>query len=217
MDELRPEAIGWYGKLPTRGDFVGRGLPRAWLRTWDTWLQHALASAAQRLGAPELRTGLLAMPPWQWIVFPQQRASAVWCGVVAPSTDRVGRVFPLLLAEAYDETALDQAGLVQLQARALCLADWLDRVGALSSPKDFELGVAQWAAAAWRGTPTPAGRAAGTVAGMRKAWPAARSFWWCPEPVGDMPPPLAESWPPRESLLLDWLGLRPADARQGHA
>ena len=63
-------------------------------------------------------------------MLPQQRGQPVWCGVVAPSSDRVGRVFPLLLAEAYDESTLDAVGLKPLQTRALCLADWLDRIGA---------------------------------------------------------------------------------------
>ena len=44
----------WYGKLPSRGDFVSRGVPRSWSRPWDEWLQRSLALAAQRLGASRL-------------------------------------------------------------------------------------------------------------------------------------------------------------------
>lgn len=206
MDMLLPQAIGWYGKLPTRGDFVGRGLPRTWLRDWDDWLQRSLAGAARRLGAERLRERLLAMPPWQFVVLPPQPDRQVWCGVVAPATDRVGRVFPLLLAEAYEQAALERAGLEQLRSRALYLADWLDRFGALSSPREFEAGAAQLGATPWRGAPAAAARAAATVADLRGDWPASASFWWRPEPVGEMHPPLAEGWPPRETLVLDWLG-----------
>lgn len=207
MQTLLPQAVGWYGKLPTRGDFVGRGLPRPWLRVWDDWLQQGLAAAGQHLGSARLRERLLAMPPWQCLVLPSGAGQPVWSGVVTPATDRVGRVFPLLLAEAYDPAALDRAGLKQLQARALYAADWLDRVGALSSPKEFEAGAAQLGATAWRCAPAAAaGEDAGTVADLRAAWPTSASFWWRPEPVGAMPAPLAEGWPPRDALILHWLG-----------
>jgi type VI secretion system protein ImpM len=203
-EELLPLAVGWYGKLPSRGDFVGRGLPAPWLETWDGWLQRGLAGAARQLGADVLRARLPAMPPWQCVVLPAASGEPAWCGVVVPSTDRVGRAFPLLLAEAYEEAALDRVGLVPLQTRALGVADWLDRIGALSSPRAFDAGVARWAATGWRGAPSPAS-GPGTLAELRQAAPHAQSFWWRPEPLGPMVPPLAEAWPPRESLVLDWV------------
>jgi type VI secretion system protein ImpM len=206
VNTLTPQSIGWYGKLPTRGDFVGRGLPPGWLQVWDDWLQRAMSGAGLQLGADALGQRLLAMPPWQCIVVPRLPDEPVWCGVVAPATDRVGRVFPLLLAEAYDGQALDGAGLQPLQARALYLADWLDRFGALASPAAFEAGVAQLGSLHWPCRPAAGASAGDTVGGLRAAFPAAGSFWWCPEPVGTMPPPLVEDWPPRETLLLDWLG-----------
>ena len=73
-----PLAVGWYGKLPSRGDFVGRGLPKAWLRTWDDWLQRSLADASQRWGAA-MREHLLDMPPWQGVVLPGQPGAPAWC------------------------------------------------------------------------------------------------------------------------------------------
>ena len=53
---LVPQALAWYGKLPSRGDFVSRGLPRSWSRSWDEWLQRGLA-----LAAPVVR----AAGPWR--------------------------------------------------------------------------------------------------------------------------------------------------------
>ena len=35
-------AIGWYGKLPSAGDFLGRRLPPEFQGPWDRWLQHGL-------------------------------------------------------------------------------------------------------------------------------------------------------------------------------
>ena len=165
-----------------------------------------MSGAGPQLGADLLGERLLAMPPWQCLVLPMDAGEPVWCGVVAPATDRVGRAFPILLAEAYDEKVLNGAGLQPLQARALYLADWLDRFGAVSSPAAFEAGVAQLAVLPWPHQPVAGAPERSTVAGLRAAFPEAGSFWWCPEPVGTMPPPLVEAWPPRESLLLDWLG-----------
>lgn len=205
LDALVPQAIGWYGKLPTRGDFVGRGMPRHWLRVWDEWLQRALAEGARRLGAEAFRDRLLAMPPWQGLILPGSAGQGVWCGVVAPSSDRVGRSYPLWLAECYAAETLDRVSVAALQTRALHLADWLDRIGALATPKDFEAGAAALTSTPWSGH-AAAADASGTVAELRRAAPDGTSFWWQPEPVGDMRPALVESWPPRDSLLLDWIG-----------
>ena len=41
-------APGFYGKVATRGDFVGRRLPRTFLDPWDQWLQASLAHQERR-------------------------------------------------------------------------------------------------------------------------------------------------------------------------
>ncbi len=196
----RPVAAGWHGKLPSRGDFVGQGLPATWLATWDAWLDGALGAAAAQHGAPTLRRQLQAMAPWQVLVPPLLSGEPVWCGVVVPSADRVGRAFPLLLAEAYEEAAIGAAALVALHTRALALADWLDRIGTLATPETFQAEVDRWLA-----TPWPAEGASDSVADLRRAHPQAGSFWWRPEPLDGPAPALVETWPPRRSLLDHWL------------
>lgn len=205
LDALVPQAIGWYGKLPTRGDFVGRGMPRAWLRVWDEWLQRGLAEGARRLGADAFRARLLAMPPWQGLILAASPTQGTWCGVVAPSSDRVGRAYPLWLAECYGSDTLDRVGVAALQRRALYLADWLDRIGALATPKDFEAGAVALTSTPWNGQ-ADAGHPGESVADLRRAAPSAASFWWQPEPLGEIGAPLEEAWPPRDGLLLDWVG-----------
>ena len=201
---LVPKAVAWYGKLPSRGDFVGRGMPRSWSRPWDDWLQRGLAQAAQRLGAAALRERLQAMPPWACVFGPVQAGEPVWCGAVVASCDRVGRVFPLLLAEAYDEAALRGAAVPALLDRTRELADWLLEASRERAPlKEFERGTAEVTGIAWDiGTPDDAERG---LQRLRETWPAARSFWWQIDSEED-PPPLAEDWPPRDSLVLDWIG-----------
>lgn len=202
---MLPLSIGWYGKLPSRGDFVGSGLPRGWLRTWDEWLQRALAHAAGELGSAELRERLAAMPSWHGLVRAAQPHEPAWCGVVVASADRVGRAFPLLVAEACDAALLDLAPLADLQARAQRVSAWVDGTRAGSTPKEFDAALAALAAMPWPtapDAPTPPEN----VAALRARVPAAASFWWRLDPAGDLSAPLAEAWPPREALLLDWLG-----------
>lgn len=199
---VTPLTIGWWGKLPARGDFVGRGLPRAWQRAWDEWLQRGLASATRRWG-PGLRERLLEMPPWQAIVWPAAGDAPAWTLVVVPSQDRVGRAFPLLLAEPHDAGALGARPLAAWCERARGIGVWALEALPRSTPRDLEAGIARWAATPWPETDeAPDGR----IVGLHERWPAAGSFWWPASAEGDLRAPQVQPWPPRESLLFDWLG-----------
>lgn len=218
MDFMRPLTIGWYGKLPWVGDFVGRGLPAHWVRTWDAWLQRSLPAVEHRLGHALLRQRMRGMATWQWLLPGTGQGEPAWSGVVGGSTDRVGRVFPLLVAEGLDARWLDDVPLTQLQARALEMSDWLYDAMALDSLEAFEHSTSQWAATPWpipdvRMEPAEPTIAAlprdDTVAALRQHWPRAASFWWCTEPVADIRAPMAEAWPPRDALMFTLLGVRP--------
>ena len=91
--------VSWYGKLPARGDFVGRGLPPRWRSDWDDWLQRGLALAATTLDDAALRERLRAFAPWRYLALPAP--GEIWCGIMVASHDRVGRAFPLTLAERF--------------------------------------------------------------------------------------------------------------------
>ena len=135
---------------------------------------------------------------------PVLKGEPIWCGEVVASSDRVGRVFPLLLAEAYDEAALRAAAVPALLDRTRELADWLLEAARARAPlKEFERGTAEVTGLAWDiGAPDEAESA---LQRLCQTWPAARSFWWRIDREED-PPPLAEDWPPRDSLVLDWIG-----------
>ena len=201
---LVPQAAAWYGKLPSRGDFVSRGVPRSWSRPWDEWLQRGLALAARQLGASALRERLQAMPPWACAFGPVQAGEPMWLGAVVASCDRVGRIFPTLLAEAYDEAALRAVSLPALLDRAGEFADWLIEVNREPvSLKEFERGTAELSGMAWD---IAADDGDGGFQRLREAWPSARSFWWRIDDSVELPTALAEDWPPRDDLLLDWIG-----------
>ena len=93
---------GFYGKLPSCGDFVGAGLPRAFVRAWDGWSARALPASRDRLG-PAWQAAWLEAPVWRFALpvgaCGDQRAFGVWM----PSVDRVGRYFPLVLAACAED------------------------------------------------------------------------------------------------------------------
>lgn len=91
-------AIGWYGKLPTLGDFASRRLPAEFIEGWDDWLAAGLADWRER--EPEAWLDhYLAGPSWRFLLMPGVLPSGCWTGVLMPSVDRVGRYFPLTLAQ----------------------------------------------------------------------------------------------------------------------
>jgi type VI secretion system protein ImpM len=89
---------GWYGKLPSLGDFASRRLPAAFVHEWDDWLQHVLAAARDDWGPGWLERYLVA-PVVRFWVGPGVIAGGPWSGLVMPSVDRVGRHFPLTVAQ----------------------------------------------------------------------------------------------------------------------
>lgn len=90
-------AIGLFGKLPARGDFVRLGLPGAFVAAWDGWLQDSLAASQALLGAAWLPAWLEA-PVWRFALAPGLCGGQAALGLLLPSVDRVGRYFPLTLA-----------------------------------------------------------------------------------------------------------------------
>jgi type VI secretion system protein ImpM len=87
-----PVRIGFFGKLPSRGDFVRVGLSRALASAWDGWLQGVIPKS------PEREAVLRKAPAWRFGFGAGLCGPRAACGVLLPSADRVGRIFPLLIA-----------------------------------------------------------------------------------------------------------------------
>jgi type VI secretion system protein ImpM len=86
--------IGWFGKLPSHGDFLRRRVPDRLLGAWDAWLQRCMAHSRERLGAHWL-DAYLTSPLWRFHLSAGVAGDASYAGVLLPSVDRVGRYFPL--------------------------------------------------------------------------------------------------------------------------
>jgi type VI secretion system protein ImpM len=95
--------VGFYGKLPARGDFVRAGLPRDFTDPWDDWLQSVMAGSRAQMGEDWLPAYLEA-PVWRFALPSGRCGSRAVLGLMLPSVDKAGRYFPLTFA------ALGQVG-----------------------------------------------------------------------------------------------------------
>lgn len=97
LGDASPARLGFYGKLPARGDFVTRRLSRGFIEPWDAWLQSGLASASDQL-REQWPAPYLEAPLWRFLIGAGLCGKEAVAGVVMPSVDSVGRYFPLTLA-----------------------------------------------------------------------------------------------------------------------
>jgi type VI secretion system protein ImpM len=93
-EEPRVAVPGWYGKLPSLGDFASRRLPVEFVKAWDAWLQDVIPASRDAL-AERWFDCYLTMPIWRFVFLPGLVTQSGWAGVLMPSVDRVGRHFPL--------------------------------------------------------------------------------------------------------------------------
>ena len=94
MSEAR---IILFGKLPSHGDFVARGLAAPAQAAWDGWLSEGVAAARQALGE-RFDEAYEAAPPWRFVGGPGAFGDGWRAGAFAASVDAVGRRFPILIA-----------------------------------------------------------------------------------------------------------------------
>ena len=138
---------GWFGKLSALGDFASRRLPADWVQLCDQWLARSIQASRERLGV-NWQDLYLSSPIWRFAWAPGVADRRWWFGVLMPSCDKVGRYFPLLIAQGRDSPPQDRASLDHLEAWWRHLAGsamlTLEDHGGI---EDFEVALA--AAPAW--------------------------------------------------------------------
>lgn len=80
---------GFFGKLPTTGDFVSRNLPSDFIRAWDPWVSRHLVPLINAAIWPD-------GTPLFFLAGPDFLGPMT--GVIAPSRDKGGRRYPLTIA-----------------------------------------------------------------------------------------------------------------------
>lgn len=102
-----------FGKLPSHGDFVSRGLTLEIEQVWDRWAGSELESARQALG-DAFDLAHEASPPWGFVSGPGPLGQGWRCGAIAPSVDSAGRRY--LLIAGVDGLAPETAAFLGLRA-----------------------------------------------------------------------------------------------------
>lgn len=118
MEDRRIQSFAWYGKLPSAGDFISRRMPYGLQQFWDAWLAAGMESLKERHPVSGWAVWG-SMPKWAFLVPCQPGVPIAQLGVLAPSCDRVGRVFPFIATTA---VVADNAALVLPRAGAITLA-----------------------------------------------------------------------------------------------
>jgi type VI secretion system protein ImpM len=196
MVKPAPRRVCWWGKLPARGDFVGRGLPPRWRAEWDGWLQRGLALAAATVDAGTLRERLASFAPWRYVALTS--AGETWCGIIVASHDRAGRRFPLTLVER----------LAAPVSPVECSARLASLLGpAAEGPDALEGAIAALPA---RDMPSMSLQSCGSTA----VWPTAPASVWWPLAAADDAAPCVAAWPPEPAFLLGVLGIEIATGKR---
>jgi len=89
----------WFGKIPAAGDFVSRRFPHEQQRVWDDWIRSGLLYL-QQVSPDQWQTRFSAGPIWNFLVPPTPALPVAQCGLIAPSIDRVGRLYPLCIVQS---------------------------------------------------------------------------------------------------------------------
>jgi type VI secretion system protein ImpM len=126
--------LGFYGKLPVLGDFVSRRLDPDFIKPWQQWLEACLHSSQQTMAEAWL-PAFLVSPIWRFALSPGLCGPSAWVGIMMPCVDKVGRYFPLTLAQSIEAN--------DMPAVFLADADWFDQLeylalSALSADFEFD-------------------------------------------------------------------------------
>jgi type VI secretion system protein ImpM len=167
---------GYFGKLPRHGDFVRAGLPEEIVAGFDAWVRAGLAESRAMLGEAWL-DAFLEAPVWQFRFAPGLLGAAGLSGVMAPSVDRAGRYFPLMLGAAMAAPPAPEAAETWFSPLAAAVAD--------AVAEDWpQQRLADAVAAA--GDPPPGGAEPGVVfatAGAPRVFACTRHFAGLPPPA----------------------------------
>ncbi len=91
------EAPGFFGKIPTRGDFVSRRVDGPARAALDAWLSAAVVASRRALGGDWLQC-YGAAPVWRFALAAGAAGPEPLAGVLLASQDGAGRRFPLVIA-----------------------------------------------------------------------------------------------------------------------
>ncbi|UHS59428.1 type VI secretion system-associated protein TagF [Agrobacterium vaccinii] len=99
---VETDRIGFYGKIPSHGDFISEGMDRELIASLDAWIRTGMHACAD-IFAGRWDSIFTTCPPMRFIIERGIWGRSAYVGVLLPSKDRVGRKYPLvILAQMVD-------------------------------------------------------------------------------------------------------------------
>ncbi len=93
----QPRQPGFFGKIPMRGDFVGRRIDGHLRQTLDQWLSASITASRKALGQ-DWSDAYHHAPLWRFVLTAGIVGSEPIAGILMPNADNFGREFPLVIA-----------------------------------------------------------------------------------------------------------------------
>ncbi len=94
--------VGYFGKIPSKGDFITKSLSMEFTDPWDVWLREVLANSKSMLGENWMELYLTA-PIYHFALSSGVCGNSTWLGVLMPSVDSVGRYFPMTICQSFPD------------------------------------------------------------------------------------------------------------------
>ena len=113
-------APGWYGKLPSTGDFLRHRLSEKHIAPWTHWFQQGLMHWHSQEQAAT--SWFLQAPVWNFVLPVTPGVQQVQMGCLIPGRDRVGRQYPICVQLAFNP--LEWSPQILSQA-----GEWYEQVG----------------------------------------------------------------------------------------
>lgn len=118
-------AFGYFGKFPALGDFVRGNVSRRFVEAWDSFLQAGFLASREALGEG-WHGAYQTAPIWRFALGEAVIKGGPYYGVMMPSQDAVGRLFPLtLVAQGAPAPLNDGRFFIPVEDAALNMLDSL--------------------------------------------------------------------------------------------
>ena len=95
--------MGWFGKLPSVGDFAGKGMQHYLKEAIHGWMSSGMAALAHSRPG-DWQAAYLVSPVWHFLIGPGILDKPALVGCLAPSVDKVGRYSPLIVLRSFDKS-----------------------------------------------------------------------------------------------------------------
>ena len=94
--------VGYFGKLPSYGDFIQRNVSPLIIKNMDNWLLQSIEHSRSQLGN-EWQQSYFNSPIWCFVISKDIFCDKVLSGFMMPSVDKAGRAYPFSVICELDE------------------------------------------------------------------------------------------------------------------